>query len=356
MFDTVCPKCRTRSSSTACDSCGTVFAEYERDKQESIARVYQLISTGDLEHAREIAEKLPMEFPDSKGDFLLLLSNINRDINVVERYQQALESFGRGDFSEAVLLLRNIKAFDKGLDEKVISLRRKAERYGKHGQIFLEAVEKFEGGRFGEARALLKRIDGYIDQEKVDEYLQAIDDIKKDSLRAAVVCLQKNQFESAFGKLEMLRANFPEMRHETEEYLTIVSQKNEIRERLLFAARKAREEERYVEAKVIYSFLGWQYPESRASLAPYIEELGSRAVTSLADLAGDEAVDFAALGLQLDHDGFFISGFTATETAGSPHGGEGMRVASVAINPVPSGDPGSKPVDLDGDEVADFTY
>jgi tetratricopeptide (TPR) repeat protein len=357
MSDTVCPQCREKcSNSVSCDFCGIVFAEYESRKQESIGRVYQLISTGDLEQARETAEKLPMQFPDSKGDFLLLLSNINRDISIVERYQQALESFERGDCSEAVLLLRNIKAFDKGLDEKVISLRRKAERCGRHDSDFQAAVEQFDAGRFAEARALLETISGYKEQEKVNSYLQQIYEVKDELLRSAVECLKQNQFDSAGIEFEKLHTVFPDAEQETRGYMAILSAKKEIWETLLAAARKAREDERFIEARVIYSYLGWQYPDSLSILAPYIDEIGSPAATSLTDFGRDNSIDFAALGLQLDSYGFFVSAPERRQAGGTEQGSEGTPAgAPVSISPVPSADHGSKPVDLSGEEVADFT-
>ncbi len=356
MVDTVCPLCRKKSSGLTCAFCGLTFAEYESRKQESIGRVYQLISTGDLEHAREMAEKLPMEFPDSKGDFLLLLSNINRDINIVERYHQALESCERGDFSQAVLLLRNIKAYDKGLDEKVIILRRKAERCDRYDADFRAAVELFDAGRIAEARALFTTITGYKDQEKVNDYLQQINDVKEDLMRSAVDCLKQNKFDGARRKFEKLYTIFPDAEHETEGYMAVISAKNKIWETLLSAARKAREDERLIEARVIYSFLGWQYPESLSTLAPYIEEVGAPAAISLTDFAQDNTIDFDALGLHLDGDGFIVSAPGMRQAGETEQGTErktGQR--PVAISPVPSGDHGSNPVDLSGEEVADFT-
>jgi len=351
-----CPKCRKiGNSSIECDFCGTNFEEYERQKQESIGQVYQLISAGDLNGARKLAEKLPAEFPDSKGDFLLLLSNINRDISVVERYHQALESFDRGDFSEAVLLLRNIKAFDKVLDEKVISLRRKAERYGDHDTIFHQAVEKYNAGRFAAAKALFKGIDGYKFQEEVDDYLRKIDELKADLFRSAVELLNNNKFDSALAKLDELHGIFPEIGHETEGYVAIIAEKNEIKDRLLAVAGKALEEERFLESKVIFSFLGWQYPELQPTLTPYIEEVGSRARISLADFAGEGTVDFAALGLYVNSDGFFESACTETQSVGIGHLADQLiDTAPVAINPEPIADLASEAVDIDGEDVADF--
>lgn len=356
MADTICPKCRTKSAgSLACDSCGLVFAEYQQDKQESIGKVFQLISSGQLEEAKEIAQTLVARFPDSTADFVLLLSNINRDINITEKFNQALTLFEQGDFSQTGLLLRNIKAFDKGLDEKIISLRKKAERFGDHANIFSQAVDKFAAGRFDKARALFETIDGYKQQALVNEYLQKIDDTKTDLFRQAVDCLHKNLFESAADNFARLQAMFPEMEPSVSAYMDILTRKNEIKENLLAAAEQAKQENRFLDAKVIYFFLGWQYPEFRPRLAPYLEEISSRAVTSLADYEGSETVDLAALGLQLDSDGLFTPAAGTGNRSSKHHKKQSAPTGSVTASPDPAADTPDLPVDLDSHQAADFT-
>ena len=122
-----CPQCHSASNEGhRCARCGLDFQEYEKEKQACIGRVYGLINSGELEAARELAEESGKKFPDSRADFLLLLSNINRDISIVHKLDLAREAFDQGDFEQVLLLLRNIKAFDQVLDGKVISLRRQA--------------------------------------------------------------------------------------------------------------------------------------------------------------------------------------------------------------------------------------
>ncbi|MCI5209068.1 MAG: hypothetical protein D3910_09805 [Candidatus Electrothrix sp. ATG2] len=105
-----CPKCRQKTDAEQCPSCDLVFAEYEQEKMQKTGEVYQLISAGELVAAKELAEKLSSEFPDSRTDFILLISNINRDLNIVGKYRQAQELFEQGDHEQTALLLRNIKA------------------------------------------------------------------------------------------------------------------------------------------------------------------------------------------------------------------------------------------------------
>ncbi len=357
MTETICPKCRARgTNSLDCKACGLVFADYQQDKQESIGKVFQLISCGQLEEAKTIAQTLAARFPDSTADFVLLLSNINRDINITGKYKQALTLFDQGDFAQTGLLLRNIKAFDKALDEKIISLRKKAERFGDHDNIFNLAVEKFNAGRFDKARALFETIDGYRRQALVNEYLQKIDDTKTDIFRQAVDCLHKNLFESATDNFARLQAMFPEMEPAIKGYMDILARKNEIKENLLGAAEQAKLEDRFLEAKALYAFLGWQYPEFRPRLAPYLEEISSRAVTSLADYEGSETIDFAALGLQLNSDGLFTSAAGTDDRPGKYHENQPPPTGSVAANPDPAADTVDQPIDLDNQQAADFTY
>ncbi len=356
MADTICPKCRAKSASSLdCEACGLVFAKYQQDKQESIGKVFQLISSGRLEEAKTIAQTLAGRFPDSTADFVLLLSNINRDINITEKYKQSLSLFEQGDFEQTGLLLRNIKAFDKVLDEKIISLRKKAERFGDHDNIFNQAVEKFNAGRFDQARTLLETIDGYRQQALVNEYLQKIDDTKTDLFRKAVDCLHKNLFESASDNFAQLHAQFPDMEPATREYTAILARKNEIKENLLAAAEQAKQDDRFFEAKVLYSFLGWQHPEFRTRLAPYLEEISSQAVTSLADYSDSKTIDFATLGLHIDSDGFFKPAAGTGNSTGNHLENQSTPTGSVAASPDPAADIPDQPVDLDSHQAADFT-
>ena len=102
----ICPKCRRQTDSDRCDSCSIIFAEYEQNKTAQTAMVYKLISAGDLEKAKVLAHELAEKFPDSRSDFILLTSNINRDISIAEKYRQAKELYHQGDYREACLLLR----------------------------------------------------------------------------------------------------------------------------------------------------------------------------------------------------------------------------------------------------------
>ncbi|MCW5200713.1 hypothetical protein VU07_02715, partial [Desulfobulbus sp. F4] len=135
----VCPKCKRQSNDQQCDVCKIVFAEYEQRKRDQTGQVYKLISASELEKAKELAQRLSNEFPDSKGDFILLISNINRDLNIAGKYRQAQELLNKGEHGEALLILRNLKAFDPGLAEKVITLRRRAERQIGNSSKFEQA-------------------------------------------------------------------------------------------------------------------------------------------------------------------------------------------------------------------------
>jgi len=359
MSDIICPKCRNKSKDTvSCDSCGIIFEKYHKDKQESFDRVSQMLSVENFEEARAAAENLTTEFPDSTSDSLLLVSNINRDINIEEKYKQALEVFDQDDFSQTLLLLRNIKAFTKVLNDKVVSLRQKAEQYAEHDAVFNQATEKFNAGRLAEASLLFKTISGSDKQEQIDEYLQKIDTLKKELLSQAVECLKKNLFDSARANFDKLHAKFPDMRQNTEGYLTIITKKEEIKENLLRVAGQAGEAGRFFEAKVMYSFLGWQYPEFRPRLAPYLEEIPSSTITSFTDYEEDTGLDITALGLRLDKDGFFESDSGATEESTASQSGRPLSHSMVpaAVSPDPGGDPVCKTVDLSGSRIADFIY
>ena len=159
MADIICPKCNQKNEDSAeCTRCGINFDEYETQKHQKLGEVYHLLSEDKFTEAKQIAEKLPLEFPDNRSDFLLLLSNINRDISIVEKCKLAQECCNDGDYPKAAFMLRNIKAFDKKLDEKVITLRRKIERFTQNNDNFSKAVDAFDKGNYGLAIKLFVKV------------------------------------------------------------------------------------------------------------------------------------------------------------------------------------------------------
>jgi len=140
-----------------------------------------------------------------------------------------------------------------------------------------------------------------------------------------------------------------------EGYTDILTRKNDIKENLLNAAKQAKLEDRFLEAKVLYSFLGWQYPEFRPRLAPYLEEISSRAVTSRADYSGSQTIDFAGLGLHLDSDGFFEPAAGTGNLVGNHLEKLTAPTGSVPASPDPAADAPDQPVELDRHQAADFT-
>ena len=351
-----CPKCSTRGSDgSECENCGLVFAKYEAEKKEKIARVYGLISAGKLEEGKQLAEQLCSSYPESRSDLLLLLSNINRDLNITGKYQLAQELFQQGEYEQAVVLLRNIKAFAPQLEEKVITLRSKLERHGSQDDKFARAVELFEQEKFAEAEELFSGITGFQQQDEVDRYLVKLEKIRNRMLADAVAALGENLFDAAAVKFDELVSSFPSAKPEVKGYLHVLSQKTTIREALFEAAHQARKEARFTEAKVIYSYLGWQYRELLPKLRPYLEEIGSRAIISLADCERHEIIDFAPLTVQVNENGFLIP--VSLEGQAGSGDGSGSRltlIAPVMINPDPLADTMSSSIDIDGEEVADF--
>ncbi len=352
----LCPKCNKKSSDEdSCTLCGLIFAEYETDKKESIARVYALISTGELEEGKKLAEQLCLSFPDSRNDLLLLLSNINRDLNITGKCRLAQELFQQGKYEQAVVLLRNIKAFAPQLEEKVITLRSKLERQGNQDEKFVRAVELFERDKFAGAKELFSSLTGFSQQDKVESYLKKLDTIKEKMLADAVAALAENFFDAAAVKFDELLTGFPDAKQEAKGYLHVLSQKKTIRESLFSTAHQARKEGRFTEAKVIYSYLCWQYRELLPKLRPYLEEIGSRAIVSLADCERHEVIDFSPLAVQVNENGFLIPVNLESEASNRDVSGSRLTIiAPVMINPDPLADPGSNSVDVDGEEVADF--
>ena len=299
----ICPKCKRRTGDERCDNCQLVFAEYEQRKQEETAQVYKLISSGELESAKDLAQTLSNEFPDSRSDFILLISNINRDLNIAGKYRQAKELFNQGEHDKAALLLRNLKAFDPGLSEKVIALRRRAQRSTDDSSKLEQALELFAKQDYDAARKLLRQLRGGKQQKEADELLAKIDAIKDGLLREALDSAGSNFFNAARERLEVLIRQFPEAKQEQAALQALLDKRRKISEKLAAAAAKAQQEKRWLEAKVIYSFLICQDPDLRPSLLPKLEEIGSQPTVSLADSAAKELDALAELGLITSNQG-----------------------------------------------------
>jgi len=346
----LCPKCKRRTGDERCDNCQLVFAEYEQRKQEETAQVYKLISSGELEQAKDLAQTLSNEFPDSKGDFILLISNINRDLNIAGKYRQAKEQFDQGAYENAVLLLRNLKAFDPGLSEKLISLRRRAQRRTADSGKFEQAAKLFEQEDYDAARKLLRQLTGGKQQKDAEELLAKIDAVKKGLLRGVVDSAGSNFFNAARERLEALIRQFPEVKQEQAALLALLDKRRKISEKLVAAAAKAKQEKRYLEAKVLYSFLICQDPDLRPSLLPKLEEIGNQPAISLADGAPEELTALAELGIMTNNQGLLQVQF---QEAGR-NSEQAVGIAPVlAVFPAPADQP-SQPVDINGEEVADF--
>jgi tetratricopeptide (TPR) repeat protein len=343
----ICPKCKRRTGDERCDNCQLVFAEYEQRKQEETAQVYKLISSGELEQAKDLAQTLSNEFPDSKGDFILLISNINRDLNIAGKYRQAQKLFDQGDYEDTALLLRNLKAFDPGLSEKLIALRRQAQRRSGDSSKFEQAAELFAKQDYDAARKLLRQLKGGRQQQDAEELLAKIEAVKEALLREAVDSAGGNFFNAARERLETLIRQFPEARQEQAALLALLDKRRMISEKLAAAAAKAKQEKRLLEAKVLYSFLICQDPDLRPSLLPKLEEIGPQPAVSLAEGAPEELTGLADLGIMADSQGLLH--VLAKETSGQT-----VSIAPVlAVFSSPADQP-SQPVDIDGEEVADF--
>lgn len=346
----VCPKCKRQSNDERCDACQLVFADYERQKQEQTGQVYRLISASELEKAKELALRLSNEFPDGKGDFILLISNINRDLSIAGKYRQAQELFSKGDYSEAVLLLRNIKAFDPGLAEKIITLRRRAERHLGNSSKLEQAAALLAQKQYAAARTLFQQVSG--DERHKDEAAKAlakIEEVKRSRIQEVRDCFGSSLHLAAQEKLKTLHSEFPETEQELAPLFTLSVKRKEISGRLTAAAHNAKAEKRYLEAKVLYAFLLWQDQELKSTLLPHLEEIDSRTVISLADCLPEDIADWADLGVQVTAEGLLKSA-----------GQEGRSEAAAKIAPVlislpPQPDAPSLPVHIDGEEVADFT-
>ncbi|MHB8810866.1 MAG: hypothetical protein ACYC9M_12770 [Desulfobulbaceae bacterium] len=358
MASRTCPKCSTKNEDAAtCGKCGLNFAEYDRTKLERLGEVHKLLSEGRFREAKLVAEKLPAQFPDKKTDFVLLLSNINRDISIVEKYELAQKAYDGGDYGQACLLLRNIKAFDSTLNERVVSLRRKAERPLHDSEQFNRAVEAFHQGNYPAAKALFKQVSTSGRQEEIGVYLRQIAARTKEVLGAAIDCINTRQFALAETRFAELEKTYPDLHDEIAGYISLLARRSEIREQIMGAANRARTEQRLVEAKILYSYLGREFPESLPEIMPRLQEIGARTVVSLADLQELGTVDLAALGVDI--------GAGRAQTAAADPDADVPRdrpaadipaAAAVPGNSPASADEFTPPLEIDVEEIPDFIF
>ena len=330
-----CPFCRHRNeSSPECSKCGTNFESYELRKQEQIAHVCNLLDENRFVEAKDIAQNLPAEFPDNRSDFLLLLSNISRDISIVEKCDQAQKALAEFDYGRVTLLLRNIKAFDKNLNERVISLRRKAEQHTENITAMQQAVNLFNKGSYGEAQKLFLQFKGSESQVNAADYLKRIEEIQRNILAEAIVMLKQNRFDIAACKFALLQKEFPDENPELEAYLTLIARKNDLKHTILQAAGKAEREKRYIEAKIAYTLLGIQFPECLHLIRQKFLDMGIDTPLSLAELHAQQKIDLNALG------------FTENDSAVTESAVPGIEIFRSL--------PDIAPADLTGDAISDL--
>lgn len=365
MADKICPKCNKKSEDSAgCKHCGLNFDEYETAKQEKFIEIRVLLSENKFQEAKELAEKLPAEFPDNRTDFLLLLSNINRDISIVEKYAYAKKSFDDGDFTQTLLVLRNLKAFDQNLNEKVISLRRKVERNLQNEENFTKAVESFYSGKHTEAKKLFKQIHGFDKQNEVNDYLKKISDVARAMLDEAIECIKTKQFDLALQKLASLQSSFPDMEEEIDGYVALLAKRIEIKNSLFNAAKLAKKEKRILESKVLYSFLGIQFPEFLPQVQPYLKEIGPEAVICMADLKESTIIGLSALGLDAGTEAQGLSfapkdskEYVAADVVVSDRDSDGNEdIAAVVSSRESTADTVPALLEIDEEAVADFSF
>ncbi len=353
---TRCPRCRQQSDEKQCPSCDLVFADYEQEKMRKTGEIYQLISGSELLKAKELAEQLSSEFPESRTDFILLISNINRDLNIAEKYRQAKELFEQGEHEQTALLLRNIKAFDPGLEEKVIALRQKAKEQDKYIEQLNKAVGLFEKEWYGEAwTSFLKLQKHHKDDEKIAGYLDQLRKIRKRLIDEVVENLGENSFQLAQEKFTKMSAIFPDAEQEYAAIATLLKQKKEVNTSILEAAEAARKKGRLLEAKVMYTFLYWQNQDLHPFLRPYLKGIGGDALVSLTDCAANKLINLKGTGLQVTEDGFLKQVATEQELTDDHQIGEGYAsITPVDICTEPLADPLCQLVNIDGLEIADF--
>lgn len=359
MADKKCPKCNKQSDNLyECSACGLVFQEYESLKLEKLGEIRLLLSAGKFKEAKTLAEHLPAQFPDSRVDFTMLLSNINRDISIVEKYQQAKQCCEEGDCNQASLLLRNIKAFDHNLNEKVISLRRKAERSVLNVEKFDKAVDEFNNGNYVRAKRLFQEIDSSYRQDDVLEYLDEIDGIIRETLGDAIESINIGQYAEAEDRFTRLQEQFPDLDKEIETYLHLLGQRSAIRAQILAAAQKARQEKRLLESKIMYAYLGHQYPEFRTQAQRHAQEIGPDVLISLADVQESGMFDLSALGVDLksvDQGQATATDYNAdipSDTASA----DSYTVATVEGNQAGIPSVLVEPVNIDVEVIADFIF
>ena len=137
-----------------------------------------------------------------------------------------------------------------------------------------------------------------------------------------------------------------------------------IKNNIFNAAKQAKKEQRLLESKILYSFLGMQFPEFLPLVQPHLEEIGQEAVVSLADIENSAMLDLTALGLDAGTEGQgsfhaavdskeYVSGDVIVPDV-DKDGNE--DTASVVSNRESTADTLSTPLEVDEEGVPDFSF
>jgi len=176
-------------------------------------------------------------------------------------------------------------------------------------------------------------------------------------LNKAIEYIKNNQLKTAANELNSLLTQYPDMKDEIEAYTDLLSKQEEIKEDIFRAAQKAKKEKRLLESKILYLYLGIQYPETQPQIQPYINEIGKQAVVSLAEVEDDGRIDRVALGLGI-HSAGGSSPFSESEKSVPEEIDQDkiIDIAAVEVSHEGESDLLCAVVNIDGESVADFIY
>lgn len=239
---------------TECSYCGIIFSKYTALRNRRIAEIEAKMHEGKLEAAKSLCKQLLLYYPERSAEDHSLFDKITTEIN--------------RPFINDRLLAEGRYALKDGNIESAKECSSKITEYDK-ANILKKEIEAFKSG----------------------------------SLKEAITLVRNKKFDSAEKKFSDLTAKFPEAKEEAKGYISFLDERNKLKNDLLAAASNAKNEGRLIDSKVLFFFLGMQFPEILSAIRPAIQEIGTDAMICLADLDKNGIIDFAGLGIDANHNG-----------------------------------------------------
>lgn len=371
-----CPKCgKLNESNEECYFCGILFGRYSELRLKRLNEINTKLQNLEFNEATSLCNKLFISYPEHRKEDSLLSEKINSESEILEKYLLAKDNIDLNNYTAAVDILENLRSSINNLQSSIVLLYNEGvdfinkQNENKENIEFINLAEnEISNGNIPSARVYLEKVNDNYYTDRVNDLNSKILHIRDQNLAEAISSFRKKKFEESEKKFDYLNSTFPETAKDIQTYLQFLKERNKIKDNLFQSALNAKKEGRLFESKVLFFFLGMQFPNLISNIQPIIQEIGPGVTICLADLSVNGIFDFAALGVDISGDRLidFVSGIADTNGDGLVDvastlvdiNGDGLvDVASTSVDINGDGlvDVASTSVDTNGDGLADVT-